>query len=124
MIARRVILALILWIGGVEVLPNLHLALHDHLAAHHHVGNATIFDHPHEHRARTHRSPVRSDRAIDLAHGADSLAHHAAALHCAPFVHLCPLPIDRRPQRLPAIAIIEPDSRFTARAKARGPPPA
>ncbi|MFT3692190.1 MAG: hypothetical protein QM831_03550 [Kofleriaceae bacterium] len=112
------IVALILWIGGVEVLPNLHLALHDHIAPHHHVGDATIFDHTHaptKHRAANGRS-------IQLAHGADSLAHHAMALHTPPFVHLCPLPIDRRPLLRPTIAIIEPESRFTARANARGPP--
>ncbi len=118
--ARRVLLALIgavLWIGGVEVVPNLHLALHDRIAPHVHVGEATIFEHTHAPRKRVGKS-----LAVQLAHGADGLAHHAAALHVAPFVHLVPLPIDRRPQLLPEIAIISPEARFTARANARGPP--
>ena len=47
-LARRVTLAWIgiaLWLGGVELMPNLHLAMHAHLQAHVHEGDRTIYLH-------------------------------------------------------------------------------
>jgi hypothetical protein len=126
------LVAAVLWLAGVELVPNLHLALHDSLAAHTHDGDTTVFA-PHHHadgsehrvvmraghRVRTHS---RHDLALELEHGAHSLAHHAAALQPAPAPILVPLPIDRRPVEAAAIAIIEPSSRVVPHATARGPP--
>ena len=47
-LARRIALAWIgiaLWLGGVELMPNLHLATHAHLRAHVHEGDRTIYLH-------------------------------------------------------------------------------
>jgi hypothetical protein len=121
---RRVLLTLVaamLWLLGVEVAPNLHLALHDSLAAHTHEGDATIFAHDgHTHRVAKHRSP--RDLALDLEHGAHSLAHHHLALHPAPPPVLAPLPVDVEPTIVEQAAIVEPRSRALVRAIARGPP--
>lgn len=128
------LVAAVLWLAGVELVPNLHLALHDSLAAHVHDGDTTVFA-PHHHADGSahrvvmragHRVHARSarDLALELEHGAHSLAHHAAALQPAPAPLLVPLPIDRRPRLAPEIAIIEPSSRVVPRAMARGPPAA
>lgn len=128
------LVAAVLWLAGVELVPNLHLALHDSLAAHVHDGDTTVFA-PHHHADGSehrvvmragHRVHARSahDLALELEHGAHSLAHHAAALQPAPAPLLVPMPIDRRPRLAPEIAIIEPSSRVVPRAMARGPPAA
>ena len=128
------LVAVVLWLAGVELVPNLHLALHASLAAHTHDGDTTVFA-PHHHADGSehrvvmragHRVHARSthDLALELEHGAHSLAHHAAALQPAPAPLLVPLPIDRRPLLAAAIAIIEPSSRVVPRAMARGPPAA
>ena len=131
--ARTIALvAAVLWLVGVELVPNLHLALHDSLAAHSHDGDTTVFS-PHRHADGTehrvvmragHRVRTRSahDLALQLEHGAHSLAHHAAALQPAPAAILAPLPIDRRAVVFDQIAIIEPSSRALPPALARGPP--
>ena len=132
---RRTALALVaavLWLAGVELVPNLHLALPASLAAHTHDGDTTVFT-PHHHAdGSEHRVVMRAGHrvhartahalALELEHGAHSLAHHAAALQPAPAPLLVPLPIDRRPLLAAAIAIIEPSSRVVPRATARGPP--
>lgn len=49
-LARRITLAWIgiaLWLGGVELMPNLHLAMHARLEAHVHDGDRTIYLHHH-----------------------------------------------------------------------------
>jgi hypothetical protein len=123
--SRRVLLALlgaILWLGGVEVGPNLHLALHDQLAAHVHEGDSTVF----AHEGHVHRAPKRprSDRdlALRLEHGAHSLAHHSVALHAAAPPMLQALPVNVTPTIVVDIAIAAPDSRSLAHPVARGPP--
>lgn len=126
--------AVVLWLVGVELVPNLHLALHDSLAAHAHEGDTTVFT-PHRHADGSehrvvmragHRVRTRSahDLALQLEHGAHSLAHHAAALQPAPAPVLIPLPADRRATVAAEIAIVEPSSRVVPRATARGPPAA
>lgn len=120
--------ALVLWLAGVELVPNIHLALHDALAEHTHEGDVTVFAHGHVHRVvPAHRVPrdkraAERDLALRLEHGAHSLAHHAAALQPSPPPLLVPLPIDRRPLILAEVAIVEPRSRSIPRANARGPP--
>lgn len=123
--SRRVLLALlgaILWLGGVELVPNLHLALHDQLAAHVHEGDSTIF----AHEGHVHRAPKRPrsdhDLALRLEHGAHSLAHHSVALHAAPPPVLAALPVSFKPTIVADIAVAEPDSRSLAHPVARGPP--
>jgi len=126
------LVAAVLWLAGVELVPNLHLALHDSLAAHTHEGATTVFA-PHRHAdGSDHRVVLRAghrvrtrpshDLALQLEHGAGSVAHHAAALQPAPAPILAPLPVDRRATTAPEIAIIEPSSRVVPRAMARGPP--
>ena len=121
---RRVLLTLVVamvWLLGVEVAPNLHLALHDVLAAHVHEGDATIFEHDgHTHRIAKHRSA--HDLALELEHGAHALSHHHVALHPAPVPVLAPLPVNVAPTIVEHAAIIEPRSRALVRAIARGPP--
>ena len=122
---RRALLAFVgavLWLGGVEVVPNLHLALHDSLAAHVHEGDRTIFEGTHEHRVVRTRDARRHDLALRLEHGAHSLAHHGLAMQPAPVPVLAPLPVDRRPTFLQELAIVELHSRVVPRAKARDPP--
>jgi hypothetical protein len=123
--------ALVLWLAGVELVPNVHLALHDALAEHVHEGDVMVFAHGHVHRAiSTHRGAraPRDKRAADrdlalrLAHGAHSLAHHAAALQPAPVPILAPLPVDRRPLILAECTIVAPGARPLPHANARGPP--
>lgn len=124
---RRALLALvgaILWMAGVELVPNLHLALHDSLAAHVHEGDTTVFAHGHAHRVtqKCDRRAAEQELALRLQHGAHSLAHHGVAIKSTPPPLLAPLPIDRRAQVFAEIAIIEPASRTAPTAQARGPP--
>ena len=143
-------LAGVLWLLGIEVLPNLHLALHERPHTHAPDGTVVIvtFDRdaePHRHADGTmhshdtagiersaraaHSSPRHRARSGTLAieqapdtHVAAGLAHHATALHAAPPPVIDAIAIDR-------IAI---EARFgeTGRAivavvttrDARGPP--
>jgi hypothetical protein len=144
----RIGLALcVLWLAGFELLPWLHVALHDHLRPHHHdAGGATVFDddgdidehaadhdddgdvdeqvaHHDEHIAH-HRDHDTDDvrLAAALAHGEHSLAHHGVAVPTPAPVLTAPLPVDRRPTYVVARAIAEPPSLSRVRAVARGPP--
>ena len=120
--------ALVLWLAGVELVPNLHLALHGALDEHVHEGAVTVFAHGHVHRVvPAHRTPrdkraAERDLALRLEHGAHSLAHHAAALQPSPVPILAPMPVDRRPQVIAEAATGEPGSRSIPHAHARGPP--
>jgi len=145
---RRALAAMtcLLWILGVEVLPALHLALHD-TATHEHAPSGMIVTvtfgatthahdgtvHAHDaadHAAkltRTERSPRRDQLAIDeprSGHVASGLAHRATALHAPPPPLLAPLPV----VRLVTNVIASPAGRvavaFVATADARGPPAA
>ena len=88
-------LAILLWIAGVEVLPNVHLAAHDD--DHTHAPDGTIvrvvFEQPHRHDDGTVHAHGGGDAGGDVAdHGAakrkrgsarlaidEAPAHHAAA---------------------------------------------
>ncbi len=127
---RRRALALaaaVLWLVGLELAPNLHLALHDHLGAHVHAGDSIAFAHRHAdgtiHRTAA-RKPRRATRdlALSLEHGAHSLAHHAAGLQPTGPAIVVPLPVDRRPTLVIAARTTELVSLLAARATARGPP--
>ncbi len=141
---RRVALSLaILWIVGFELLPWAHIALHDHLAHHHHDENgADVLDEQrdddHDSAVDEHGVPVALDhdddddhapltdgeqRLLDaLAHGAHSFAHHGIAVPVPAPVMTAPLPVDRRPitiEEAPRPAWV---SAPVPEASARGPP--
>ena len=134
--------ACVLWLLGVEVLPNLHLASHE--ADHTHEASGTIvrvsFTSTHAHADGTvHRDHddrashdghpgkrrATSDQlAIDVpdGHAASGIAHHALALHQPPPPVVDPTPlqqplifVDRQPNERVAIPHAAPPS-------ARGPP--
>ena len=129
----RIALALVVvWLAGIEVLPNLHLALHDQLGAHTHVGDATVFVASHRHADGTVHELRRIARAASgdrlahlaaaLAHGRHSFAHHTAAMKSSSPPMVAPLPVDRPLLLVAAIAEVAPSSRLHARPCARGPP--
>jgi hypothetical protein len=141
---RIALAAIVLWIAGLEVFPNLHIALHDSLAPHTHKSDGdTVFsvsfeDTAHVHPDGTIHRPTGSHRAgpkhpvspksrtqdlaLRLAHGAHAFAHHTAAVTpSAPPLHM-PLPVDRRPTYVAAVATTTWISEPVARASARGPP--
>ena len=134
--ARLALIACVLWLVGVEIMPGLHEALHDHLAAHTHDGGGMVVKvsfgseptHRHAdgtiHRGADPRPGKQRDTLLGnlLAHGQNSLEHHAAALQptAAPIVH--PLPVDRRPTTVVAVAAPTLVSRSVPEAAARGPP--
>lgn len=145
--ARLALVACLVWLVGGEVLPDLHLALHERLGAHHHDGDpptsTTTADgltvrvhrdsihHRHGGIAHQHATPeaapvdrdaVRPGRPGTAPHGAHSLAHRALAwIGPAPVLEF-PLPVDRRPS-----VVAEDVARLVAaaalpEAAARGPP--
>ncbi len=106
---RRTYAALLcfVWLLGVEVLPNLHLAGHDEKPHTHSVDGTIItvsFDavaHSHDGVVHSHAAKKRTARgvlAIDVApdsHAAQGLAHHAAALLSSPLPIVDVVRIDR-----------------------------
>jgi hypothetical protein len=137
---RHAVLALLVWLLGVEVLPDLHLATHAWLPAHHHDGDAPPSDelvvtvhgdrtaaalHAHDGSVHGHgvaaRATVpdrdaihREDPARHPGHGQHSAAHRALALLApAPVLHQ-PLPVDHH---------VIPVSHAVARLVAIAPPP-
>jgi len=139
----RVALAIVacaLWICGVEVLPNLHLAFHDssthtHAAdgmvvtvslntqTHRHANGEVHTDHaePRHGEAKKRTARLSIDEPADQ-HAANGLSHHAAFLHQPAPPLTEPLPIDRRALWI-AVSI---EQSFTAAEttspRARGPP--
>jgi hypothetical protein len=137
-------LACLLWCAGVELLPGVHLALHDRLTAHRHdAGDAPAGDElvarvyldAHVHDGLVHRhgpgapDPGPSRRGLHdpshpsgPPHGEHSLAHRSLALLAAPPAVVTPLPVDHRP-----IAVTHAAAELVASAPpperaARGPP--
>lgn len=141
------VLAALLWLLGVEVLPNLHLATHGDATPHDHTAAGIVVTvsfeaAPHQHadgRVHAHAEPdpakahaTRGRRhagrlAVDLpadAHTATGLAHHALALHDAPPPELDPVPPTRT-----VTAVVTPvrgraSLDLHATPTARGPPAA
>lgn len=137
--------ACVLWLLGVEVLPNLHLAAHadDHTHAaggaivrvslhetheHRHADGRThahaAGEHEHADGARAHRRTIDAEQyqSAPSGHAASGIAHRAIALHRPPPPLLEPLPVDRAAWPIAAAR----DDRFTGaraiRPTARGPP--
>jgi hypothetical protein len=97
-VRRRIALALcVLWIVGFEVMPWMHVAMHDRIAPHYHDANGTTIylaesdpipagGHVHTHVYP--RPPGHHDKHDDglarlvgaLNHGKDTLAHHGIAV--------------------------------------------
>jgi hypothetical protein len=135
--ARLALVACVLWMLGVEVLPAVHEALHDHFAPHTHVAGSIVVssfeDVTHRHpdgtihfvapKAKGKRRPPdgRVHAETDLGH-ADGLAHHTAAIAPAALPITQPLPVDRRPIVVAIIERVEPVSLDPLAAVARGPP--
>ncbi|HWU88575.1 MAG TPA: hypothetical protein VN253_14935 [Kofleriaceae bacterium] len=137
---RRLALATcVLWLLGLEVLPNLHLAAHRH--DHTHAADGAIVwshdeDHDHD-AAHDHDHDAAHDHDADAAgddgqvaidhrpadrHHAGGIAHHAAALHRPAPPLLAPLEVERAAWRICARAEGRPYSTGTSRPTARGPP--
>lgn len=150
--ARIAIALCALWVASFEVLPWLHVALHDHAGAHTHDAAGTIVrvsftsshGHPddddvdaqvdeaaaHErgyHVVADHAKPRAPDDdntriAAALAHGRHSLAHHGIALPLPAPAIESPLPIDRMALALEVVAVLAPRSLDPLAAACRGPP--
>lgn len=140
------VMTCLLWLLGVEVLPNLHLATHagDHthgddgalvaLWDAHERGTEAPHDEsvPHAHggdvHARDHASRQGDADAASLdqpgppAHAPSGLAHHATALHEAPPALLAAVGITRTVWHLDAPLDDLIGTKTTARPTARGPP--
>jgi hypothetical protein len=133
--------AAFLWFGGFELLPNLHVALHSHIAPHSH-GHDHVTPgadaHAHVHYEVTHShdhgvtdAPLRRhewkalhpERPHDHpAHGAHSLAHRGLAVAQPPPPPLLRSPIAVRPLRQPRVVAQQPRSRRPQSVRVRGPP--
>jgi hypothetical protein len=137
----------LLWLLGIEVLPNLHLASHD-ASTHEHTPAGTIVTvtfgtaaHAHDGTVHSHdaadraaeltrqaaREQHRDELAIDgpvSTHVASGLAHHAVALHAPPPPLLAPLPVVQLVTNVVSLPAGRVDVAFVATADARGPPAA
>lgn len=133
--------ACLLWLLGVEVLPALHEGTHASTAPHQHDAGGMVvtvsFDEPahrhadgsvHVHEAGvSDRTKLRRTEGVtrlseDLPHGADGLAHHAAAIHEAAPPVTEPRIVDLRPTIVDLDATAELVSLDPLAANARGPP--
>jgi hypothetical protein len=138
---RLAVMACLVWLLGVEVLPDLHLATHAWLPAHQHDGDApnstelamtvhaettaaAAAAHAHDgvlhrhgaaqHRGRDQDDLEGSERAPAPGHGQQSLAHHALALAAPAPAILHPLPVDH---------VVVPLDHAVAQLVAIAPPP-
>jgi hypothetical protein len=144
---RRVIATItcLLWLLGIEVLPNLHLASHD-ASTHNHTPAGMIVTvtfgtaaHAHDGSVHSHdaadraaeltrqaaREQHRDELAIDdpvSTHVASGLAHRGLALHAPPPPLLAPLPVVQLVSNVIALPLGRVDVAFVATADARGPP--
>lgn len=128
------IAAVVLWLLGVETLPDLHLATHAddhshapdgsivHRAAHSHGGIAHSHQPEKPERQRKQRVPPQlAFDDVPFAHVADGLAHRALALHQStppplPLLALAPARVvERVPERVLVSTTID-------RVRARDPP--
>lgn len=133
------IAAILLWIGGIEVGPNLHVALHAGLAPHVHdaatgaivrvsFARDSVAAWPHTHadgttHAHAHAPKTPRGSAHRLAAALDAPHLHAIVAWCAPPPPLAhPVAVDRVATRLCARAPGDPHACTSGRAVARGPP--
>ena len=132
--------ACVLWLLGVEVLPNLHLAFHADDHTHDEDGIIVRDAHAHtaahaEHRHHDHGTVTREHRphdrradgasVVDLApsgHTAAGIAHRAIALHRPPPPLLEALPVLRAAWQLEHQPEQALHDALRSRPNARGPP--
>lgn len=120
----------VLWLLAVEVLPNLHLAEHDH--HHTHAADGTIIQLPAAEAALDADDHDDDDddgdpsqAALDhapLGHAAGGIAHRIAALHQPPAPLLAPIDVARMVWRVAAAPRTAVYRIGIARPTARGPP--
>jgi hypothetical protein len=131
------VIAALLWLVGVEVIPNVHLAYHaddhTHDATSGAIVRVTFAQHAHDdgtvhaHAAesgpkRTNREHAILDDEVPSGHAAAGLAHRAAALHQPPPPALAPIEVPPNEHRIAAAPAARLASRSLARPAARGPP--
>ena len=135
--ARLAAVACLLWLLGVEVLPAIHEGTHASTAPHRHDGGGMVvtvsFDEPaHRHAdgsVHSHAATAKAKRtegvtriSSELPHGADGLAHHAAALQQAAPPITEPVSVDLRPTLIAIRATAALVSLDPLAPNARGPP--
>jgi hypothetical protein len=137
--ARMAVAAIVLWVVGFEVMPWLHVVAHDQIGEHEHEQGTIVrvhfghthadgtthdhaADHDRDHDTKRRRDDRDSRVADALAHGQHSLAHHGVAVPAPAPVVTSPLPVDRRPEIVASLAILDPADRAPFAAVARGPP--
>lgn len=139
--ARGAAWMVILWLVGVEVMPNAHLALHDEgththdadgglvVADDHEALSRLWFEHEHavtDHHDREHEAGAPAQLAFDHVparqHGAGGLAHHATALHQPPPPIVAPLPIAPAVVWSTRVLAARPTTTVLPAPSARGPP--
>ncbi len=123
-----------MFVAGFELLPLVHVALHDRIADHHHDGSGAIIrvdftttdvaDSP-DHHDRTHALAPPIDGLARIGDNLDHdhhLSHHDVAVIPTAAPVTSPLPVDRHSVTLAIARAIEPISFSPGRAVARGPP--
>jgi hypothetical protein len=143
-VRRRRAVALVacaVWLVGLELGPNLHLALHDALAAHDHGGPPTPkfrVEPSRKHAERVAKGQPHRHGDVVHHHGADErapaddppperdhaggLAHRDDLFAAAPFVLVTPAPVDPPGVVIEATALLDGTWRAAPVAAARGPP--
>ena len=137
----------VLWLLGIEVLPNVHLATHDHGKPHQHTASGMVvtvsFDRdsvhydrdsaPHRHddgSVHAHAPKPKAKSPIGVLafgvvpdlHVAGGLAHHAVALHAAPAPMVDAIAVDRVATDIILTTTGREALAFAGTASARGPP--
>ena len=83
---RRGLALAVLWIVGFEVMPWAHIALHDHLAPHHHDANgADVIDDDHDHDAEVDEHAAHHGDDLDAEvdeHGVPVHVHDVGDVAC------------------------------------------
>ncbi|HUQ06474.1 MAG TPA: hypothetical protein VM261_28420 [Kofleriaceae bacterium] len=136
---RLAVMACLVWLLGVEVLPDAHLATHAWLPAHKHDGDAPVstelavtvhadstaaWAHAHDGMLHQHGAARHADRDRDgigrsepapaPGHGQHSLAHHALALAA---------PAPAIAHSLPVEHVVVPVHHVVTQLVAIAPPP-
>lgn len=120
------VVAGLLWLGGFELAPTLHMGFHEAFGEHHHG----VSDHdPHHHGAETHHhhdhGSLEHEQPEDAPseHGNNSLAHRDLAAEPSP-VAVPPVPealLAAEQASLPMLRSLRVQPRIESK-RARGPP--
>jgi hypothetical protein len=119
----------LVWLVGVEVLPNLHLvghrADHSHDASGAMVAQENDHEHGHQHASAHHDEAPHDFDDVDPytpGHAAAGIAHRAVALHQPAPSLLAPLPVELASWRIVHAPSVAVSTTQLARPTARGPP--